>query len=154
MRIIATSTLLLVLVCGCVSQKQLNERWERESGNYYLKYCQAESPQAAIDALNDYLHFVDNFELKKAIGPRYSFARALTECRISMIYEQLGNKQASQAFMGRAVEDAEKDKYVDKTQDKQVVEADLRQTVEKINGWHTIEWQKAPSNAAPEPTAK
>ena len=65
MRIISTSSVLLLLVCGCASQKRLGEQWERESGVSYTRYCQAQSPQAAIDALNDYLHYVDNFERKK-----------------------------------------------------------------------------------------
>jgi hypothetical protein len=146
MRIVAKSGILLLLACGCASQKQLEQQWERESNTYYAKYCQAQSPQAAIDALNDYLRFVDDFERKKVVGPRYAFARALTEGRISMIYEQLGDHQASRTFMDRAVDDVERDKYVEKTQDKQAVETGLRQTIEKIDGWNTIEWRKTRPN--------
>jgi len=152
MRIIATFSILL-LVCSCDSQKQLGERWEYESDAYYSKYCQAQSPQAAIVALSDFLRFVDDFERTKAVRPRYAFARALTEGRIAMIYEQLGNKQASRLFMDRAINDVERDKYVEKTPDKQAVESGLRQTIEKIDGWNTIEWRKTRPNNALEPTA-
>src|SRR5690348_4407276 len=108
MRTIVIFSFLLLLACGCVSQKQLSERWERESGDYYAKYCHAQSPQTAIDALNDYLRFVDDFERTKAVRPRYAFARALTEGRIAMIYERLGNHQTARSFMERAVADVER----------------------------------------------
>jgi hypothetical protein len=146
MRIVGTSSILLLLACGCISQKQLDQQWEHESGVYYTQYCQAQSPQAAIDALKDYLHYIDTFERKKVVGPRYAFARALTEGRISIIYEQLGDRQASRTFMERAVAEAEQDKYVEKTQDKQALETSLRRTIEKIDGQNTIEWRKTRPN--------
>ena len=63
-----------------------------------------------------------------------------------MIYEQLGDLKTSRAFMDRAIVDVEQDKYVEKTQDRQAVETGLRGTIEKIDGWNTIEWRKARPN--------
>ena len=151
MRIIVTLCFLLLVTCGCVSQKWSRQQWERASGDYYARYCHAQSPQAAIDELNDYLHYVDNFERKKVVGPRYAFARALTEGRITMVYEQLGDQKASRVFMDRAVVDVKQDKHVEKTQDKQALEKELRQTVEKIDGWNAIEWRKARPNNTLQP---
>ena len=145
MRLISTFAIIAVtFVCGCVTQKDLNTQFVKVSADYYGRYCDAKTPEAAIIELKDYLAAVDAIQKPWATKVRYGLGRSLAETRISLIYEQLGDSQNARIFMDAALRDGLQDPYIDKTQpyDKSAAEDSLKRMVEKIDGWNTIVWKK------------
>jgi len=145
MRKVSTFAILAVtLFCGCVSQKDLQTQFLKVSDDYYARYCDAPSREAAISELKDYLAALDAIQKPWATKVRYSKGRSLAETRLSRIYEQLGDHQNARIFMDQALRDLQQDPHIDKSQpyDAGAAEESLNRMVEKIDDWNSIAWQK------------
>jgi len=105
----------------------------------------AESPEAALNVLKDYLKVVDDFQNREVKNIRYDMARSLFETRISLVYQELGDSQSARTFMDRAVWDYQHQPHpgeIKEPADDSTVEKGLKGAVAKIDGWNSIDWQK------------
>ena len=132
-------------VYGCTSQKKAEDHFLKMSNDFYFKYCHAQSPEAAINTLKDYLAEVEIMRNPRATKVRYDKGRGFAEARISLIYDQLGDNQNASIFLEQALRDMQKDPYYIRNQpyDKRVDEEGLKQAVLKIDSWNSIDWKKS-----------
>ena len=129
--------LAVTFFCGCATQKDLQTQFVKVSDDYYIRYCHAQSREAAISELKDYLVALDSIQKPWATKVRYNKGRSLAEARLSLIYDQLGDNQNAQIFMKQGLRDIQQDHY-----SKDVTEPGLKQMVETIDSLNSIVWQK------------